>query len=70
MCGLFAGLLKAPRALIVRTGVQQRATYIHGKPPKDKIGETAFALTVLTLTVLGPSGWILSHLDDYKTRGP
>nr|XP_008294486.1 PREDICTED: cytochrome c oxidase subunit 8A, mitochondrial-like [Stegastes partitus] len=54
------------------TGVQQRATYIHDKPPKDKIGvmESAFVLTVMTLTVLGPSGWILSHVDEYKTRRP
>uniref|UniRef100_A0A671TET4 Uncharacterized protein n=1 Tax=Sparus aurata TaxID=8175 RepID=A0A671TET4_SPAAU len=30
--------------------------------------ESAFVLTVMTLTVLGPSGWIFAHLDDYKSR--
>lgn len=37
MCGLFAGLL---RALAPRPGVmiQQRASYIHGKPPKGNVG--------------------------------
>lgn len=30
--------------------------------------ETAFVLTVMTVTLLGPSGYILSHLDDYKAR--
>lgn len=40
MCGLFAGLLRARRALAPRPGVmiQQRASYIHGKPPKDNVG--------------------------------
>uniref|UniRef100_A0A3B4ZB72 Cytochrome c oxidase subunit 8A, mitochondrial n=1 Tax=Stegastes partitus TaxID=144197 RepID=A0A3B4ZB72_9TELE len=64
--------MNALLCLALRTGVQQRATYIHYKPPKDKIGimESAFVLTVMTLTVLGPSGWILSHVDEYKTRRP
>ncbi|KAK9539775.1 hypothetical protein VZT92_002275 [Zoarces viviparus] len=72
MSGLFAGLLRARRALARRPGVmiQQRASSIRGKPPKNKIGpaKTMFVLTVMTLTILGPAGWILSHLDEYKTR--
>ncbi|XP_013766958.1 cytochrome c oxidase subunit 8A, mitochondrial-like [Pundamilia nyererei] len=69
MRGLFAGL-KAGRVLIPGSGIQQRATYIHGKPPKDKIGavQSAFVLMVMSLAILGPSGWILSRLDHYKTR--
>uniref|UniRef100_A0A672YNF0 Uncharacterized protein n=1 Tax=Sphaeramia orbicularis TaxID=375764 RepID=A0A672YNF0_9TELE len=54
---------KIPRAEVM---VQQRAGYIHGKPPKDKIGPVVSS--VMSLTVLGPSGWILSHLDEYKSR--
>lgn len=40
MCAVFAGLLRARRALAPRTGVmtQQRAGYINSKPPKDKVG--------------------------------
>lgn len=30
--------------------------------------ETAFVLTVMTVTLLCPSGYILSQLDDYKTQ--
>lgn len=30
--------------------------------------ETAFVLTVMTVTLLGPSGYILSQLDDYKAQ--
>ncbi|TDH15892.1 hypothetical protein EPR50_G00014160 [Perca flavescens] len=72
MSGLFAGLLRARRALAPRAGVViQHASYIRGKPPKDYIGlaESMFVLTVLTVALLGPSGWILAHLDHYKTRG-
>ncbi|KAL6110403.1 uncharacterized protein ACO6RY_19490 [Pungitius sinensis] len=72
MRGLSAGLLWARKALAPIPGVmiQQRACSIRGKPPKDKIGvlQTVFVLTVMTVAVLGPAGWILSHLDEYKTR--
>lgn len=30
--------------------------------------ESAFVLTVMAAVVLGPSGWILAHLEHYKTR--
>lgn len=30
--------------------------------------ETVFVLTVMTVTLLGPSGYILSQLDHYKAR--
>ncbi|KAM7002251.1 cytochrome c oxidase subunit 8B, mitochondrial-like [Tautogolabrus adspersus] len=40
------------------------------KPAKHNItaGEQAIALTVMFVTILGPSGWILSHLEDYKKK--
>lgn len=31
--------------------------------------QSVFVLTVLTAAILGPSGWILAHLDHYKSRG-
>lgn len=31
--------------------------------------QTALVLTVLTVAIVGPSGWILAHLDHYKSRG-
>lgn len=104
MSGLFVGLLKARRAFAPNICVQQRATYIHGKPPKQKISvmvslsssllirgfrlilhsfhafnfadlslictlqESVFVMTVLTLAILGPSGWILSQIEHYKKR--
>ncbi|XP_033490352.1 cytochrome c oxidase subunit 8B [Epinephelus lanceolatus] len=40
------------------------------KPAKHHItaGEQAIALTVMFITILGPSGWILAHLEDYKKK--
>ncbi|XP_071383935.1 cytochrome c oxidase subunit 8B [Centroberyx affinis] len=40
------------------------------KPAKHNItaGEQGIALTVMFATILGPSGWILAHLEDYKKK--
>uniref|UniRef100_A0A3B5KBH3 Uncharacterized protein n=1 Tax=Takifugu rubripes TaxID=31033 RepID=A0A3B5KBH3_TAKRU len=73
MCGLFNGFWRVRRSLApkIRVMIEQRAGYIQGKPPKDRVGpvQTALVLTVLTVAILGPSGWILAHLDHYKSRG-
>uniref|UniRef100_A0A3Q3XLY6 Cytochrome c oxidase subunit 8B n=1 Tax=Mola mola TaxID=94237 RepID=A0A3Q3XLY6_MOLML len=41
---------------------------VTSKPAKHTINawEQAVALTVMFVTILGPSGWILAHLEDYK----
>uniref|UniRef100_A0A3Q1FRP2 Cytochrome c oxidase subunit 8B, mitochondrial n=1 Tax=Acanthochromis polyacanthus TaxID=80966 RepID=A0A3Q1FRP2_9TELE len=52
-----------------RHSITQRA-HLYTKPAKEKIGpvETVVGLGVFSLTVLGPSGWILAHLEDYKKK--
>lgn len=47
MCGRFAGLLRARRALAPGAGVmlRQRAGYIQGKPPKDNIGPAVSSMS-------------------------
>ncbi|XP_039987882.1 cytochrome c oxidase subunit 8B, mitochondrial [Xiphias gladius] len=41
---------------------------LSSKPAKHNVtaGEQAIAMTVFFVTILGPSGWILAHLGDYK----
>ncbi|XP_041810170.1 cytochrome c oxidase subunit 8A, mitochondrial [Chelmon rostratus] len=52
-----------------RHTVSQRAN-IYTAPAKEKIGpvETVIALGMFSLAILGPSGWILAHLEDYKKK--
>ncbi|XP_039992343.1 cytochrome c oxidase subunit 8A, mitochondrial [Xiphias gladius] len=49
--------------------VTQRAN-IYTRPAKEKIGpvETAIGIGMFSLAILGPSGWILAHLEDYKRK--
>ncbi|XP_054652892.1 cytochrome c oxidase subunit 8A, mitochondrial [Dunckerocampus dactyliophorus] len=49
--------------------VSQKAN-VYTKPAKENIGamETAIGLGMFCLAILGPSGWILAHLEDYKKR--
>ncbi|CAL1595157.1 unnamed protein product [Knipowitschia caucasica] len=43
---------------------------VSAKPAEHNIsaGEQAFALTCMFVAILGPSGWILAHLEDYKKK--
>ncbi|XP_031735373.1 cytochrome c oxidase subunit 8A, mitochondrial [Anarrhichthys ocellatus] len=49
--------------------VIQRANLYAG-PAKEKIGtvETIIGLSFFSMAILGPSGWILAHLEDYKNK--
>ncbi|XP_034443247.1 cytochrome c oxidase subunit 8B, mitochondrial [Hippoglossus hippoglossus] len=40
------------------------------KPAKHTVtaGEQVIALTAMFVAILGPSGWILAHLEDYKKK--
>ncbi|KAL6107324.1 uncharacterized protein ACO6RY_10987 [Pungitius sinensis] len=53
----------------LRTQVVSAAN-LASKPAKHHIsgGEQAVAMTVLFIAMLGPSGWILAHLEDYKNK--
>ncbi|XDV53230.1 hypothetical protein PO909_021788 [Leuciscus waleckii] len=43
---------------------------ISAKPAKHVLstGEQLIAMGTFFVTILGPSGWILSHLESYKNR--
>ncbi|XP_057715943.1 cytochrome c oxidase subunit 8A, mitochondrial-like [Corythoichthys intestinalis] len=68
-----SGLLRtvAHRAVPLLRGhtVCQRAN-VYTRPAKEKIGavETVIGLTLFSLAILGPSGWILAHLEDYRKK--
>nr|XP_046269214.1 cytochrome c oxidase subunit 8A, mitochondrial [Scatophagus argus] len=49
--------------------VTQRAN-LYSRPAKENIGavETVIGLGMLSLAILGPSGWVLAHLEDYKKK--
>ncbi|XP_032380285.1 cytochrome c oxidase subunit 8B [Etheostoma spectabile] len=44
--------------------------HVSAKPAKHHIsaGEQVIAMTALFVAILGPSGWILAHLEDYKKK--
>uniref|UniRef100_UPI0037E86D05 cytochrome c oxidase subunit 8B n=1 Tax=Semicossyphus pulcher TaxID=241346 RepID=UPI0037E86D05 len=43
---------------------------LSNKPAKHTVsaGEQVIAMTTLFVAILAPSGWILSHLEDYKKK--
>ncbi|KAM5247965.1 cytochrome c oxidase subunit 8A, mitochondrial [Ctenodactylus gundi] len=43
---------------------------IHSKPPREQLGtmEVVVGLASCFVCFLLPSGWILSHLENYKKR--
>ncbi|XP_026167618.1 cytochrome c oxidase subunit 8B [Mastacembelus armatus] len=43
---------------------------VASKPAKHNVtvGEQAIAMAVLFVTILAPSSWVLSHLEDYKKK--
>ncbi|XP_075401665.1 cytochrome c oxidase subunit 8A, mitochondrial [Tenrec ecaudatus] len=61
---LLRGLTGSARRLLV-----PRA-HIHSKPPREQIGATecVIALTSFFLCFFVPSGWVMSHLENYKKR--
>ncbi|XP_068195098.1 cytochrome c oxidase subunit 8A, mitochondrial [Antennarius striatus] len=55
---------------LIRTHTVCQRASIYTRPPKEKIGpkETCIAMSMFFLAILGPSGWVLAHLEDYKKR--
>ncbi|KAF7642162.1 hypothetical protein LDENG_00263340 [Lucifuga dentata] len=58
---------------LFRSAVRTQRTSVacvSSKPAKHHVtaGEQAIALTAMFVTILGPSSWILAHLEDYKKK--
>ncbi|KAF3693484.1 Cytochrome c oxidase subunit 8A [Channa argus] len=57
-------------ALTVRGHTIIQRANLQTRPARERIGpvETVVAFTMFSLALLGPSGWILAHLEDYKKK--
>ncbi|XP_041810542.1 COX8 domain-containing protein [Chelmon rostratus] len=51
---------------------QNHGSTIYSKPPRERIGpvQSVFAICVFAVTLLGPAGWILHHIPEYRQRPP
>ncbi|XP_035467139.1 cytochrome c oxidase subunit 8A, mitochondrial [Scophthalmus maximus] len=69
MSGLLRTIAGRAAPALRQHAVTQRAN-LFTRPPKEKIGplETVIGLGMFSLAILGPSGWILAHLEDYKKK--
>ncbi|KAJ8404655.1 hypothetical protein AAFF_G00335180 [Aldrovandia affinis] len=45
-------------------------TNISSKPAKHILstGEQVFVMATIFVSILAPAGWVLSHLEEYKSR--
>ncbi|KAM6912434.1 cytochrome c oxidase subunit 8A, mitochondrial [Xenentodon cancila] len=69
MSGLLRTTSSRAAAVLRGLSVTQKAN-VFTRPPKEKIGalETCIGIGMFSLAILGPSGWILAHLEDYKKK--
>ncbi|XP_016348949.1 cytochrome c oxidase subunit 8B, mitochondrial-like [Sinocyclocheilus anshuiensis] len=70
MSGFLRGIARVRAAPVLRgSAITQRAN-ITTRPAKDTFGpvETVIGLTTFSFTILGPSGWILANLENYKKK--
>ncbi|KAJ8366743.1 hypothetical protein AAFF_G00342750 [Aldrovandia affinis] len=70
MSAVLRGIRAGRSALALRrSAITQRAS-LYSKPAKDALGpvETGVGLAMFTMAILGPSGYILSHIESYKKK--
>ncbi|CAN9502065.1 unnamed protein product [Ophioblennius macclurei] len=69
MSGILSKTIRRATPVLRAHAASQKA-HLFTRPAKEKIGplETAIAMGMFSLAILGPSGWILAHLEDYKKK--
>uniref|UniRef100_UPI0037E92D89 cytochrome c oxidase subunit 8A, mitochondrial n=1 Tax=Semicossyphus pulcher TaxID=241346 RepID=UPI0037E92D89 len=69
MSGLLRTIASRAAPALRSSTVTQRAN-LFTRPAKDKVGlmETTIGFTLFSVAILGPAGWILAHLEDYKKK--
>ncbi|XP_073680846.1 cytochrome c oxidase subunit 8A, mitochondrial [Garra rufa] len=70
MSGLLRGIARMRTAPALRGSTITQRANIATRPAKDSVGpaETVIGLAVFSLTILGPSGWVLANLESYKNK--
>nr|XP_046269081.1 COX8 domain-containing protein [Scatophagus argus] len=60
------------KSRLMNTMQQYHKSTIYSKPPKERIGpvQSVFAICVFAVTLLGPAGWIMHHIPEYRQRAP
>ncbi|XP_051960736.1 cytochrome c oxidase subunit 8B, mitochondrial [Xyrauchen texanus] len=71
MSGLLRGIARIRAVPVLRGSTITQRANIATRPAKDAVGpaETAVGLTLFTLAILGPAGWVLANLENYKKKG-
>ncbi|XP_041948230.1 cytochrome c oxidase subunit 8B, mitochondrial [Alosa sapidissima] len=70
MSGILRGLSAVRSVPVVRSVTMSQRANLANRAAKDPLGpaETAIGLTLFSLAILGPSGWILANLESYKKK--
>ncbi|XP_012676563.1 cytochrome c oxidase subunit 8B, mitochondrial [Clupea harengus] len=70
MLGIARGLSAVRSAPVVRSVTMSQRANLSNRAAKDPLGpaETAIGLTMFALAILGPAGWILANLENYKKK--
>ncbi|KAK2872820.1 hypothetical protein QQF64_017526 [Cirrhinus molitorella] len=70
MSGLLRGIARIRTAPALRGSTITQRANIATRPAKDSLGpaETTIGLAIFSITILGPSGWVLANLESYKKR--
>ncbi|KAK2826073.1 hypothetical protein Q5P01_020287 [Channa striata] len=69
---MFSAFRKPTLSMSLKAIQQNHRSTIYSKPPKEKVGpvQSVFVLCVFAVTLLGPAGWIVHHIPDYRQRSP
>ncbi|KAJ8348326.1 hypothetical protein SKAU_G00269150 [Synaphobranchus kaupii] len=70
MSGVLRGIATTRSALALRgPAFTQRASLVT-RPAKNPLSsvETGVGMMMFTMAILGPSGWILAHIESYKKK--
>ncbi|XP_010868883.2 cytochrome c oxidase subunit 8A, mitochondrial [Esox lucius] len=69
MSGLFKAISTRTASALRGSMITQKAS-VYTRPAKEPVGpvESIIGLGMFSLAILGPSGWILANIENYKKR--